>query len=67
MERLQGEVEDVGETTEPEVPETESTSQEDEVREAEPEESSGGGLAVAGPGDVTAGCAKVDPRRNYLA
>jgi hypothetical protein len=53
VERLQGEVEDAGETTEPEVPETESTSQEDEVREAEPEESSGGGLAVAGPGDVS--------------
>ena len=53
LERLQGEVEDAGETTEPEVPETESTSQEDEVREAEPEESSGGGLAVAGPGEVS--------------
>ncbi len=57
VERLQGEVEDARETAEaqPEVPETEtpSATQEDEVQEAKPEESSGGGLAVAGPGDVS--------------
>ncbi len=57
VQRLQGEVEDARETAEaqPEVPETEtpSATQEDEVQEAEPEESSGGGLAVAGPGDVS--------------
>lgn len=56
VERLQGEVEDARETAEaePEAPETEtpSTTQEDAVREAGPEGSSGGGLAVAGPGDV---------------
>jgi len=52
--RLQGEVEDARETAEaePEVPATEPTAQEDEVRKADPEEPSGGGLAVAGPGDV---------------
>ena len=54
MERLQGEVEDGRETAgaEPEVPATEPTAQEKEVREAEPEGSPGGGLPVAGPGEV---------------
>ena len=58
VERLQGEVEDTreaAEAPETEVPKAEapeSTAQEDEVREADPERSSGGGLAVAGPGEV---------------
>ena len=53
IERPQGEVEDARETAgaEPEVPATEPTAQEEEVREAEPEGSPGGGLA-AGPGEV---------------
>ena len=53
MERLQGEVEEAGESAEPEVPEAGSTTQEDAVQEAEPEQASGGSLAVAGPSDVT--------------
>jgi hypothetical protein len=54
VERLQGEVEDARETAgaEPEAPTSEPTAQEEEVREADPEASSGGGLAVAGPGEV---------------
>ena len=50
VERLQGEVAEA----EPEATEVEppAGSPEDGVQEAEPEESSGGGLAVAGPGDV---------------
>jgi hypothetical protein len=54
VERLQGEVEDARETAgaEPEVPATEPTAQEEEVREAEPEGSPGGGLPVAGLGEV---------------
>ena len=53
VERLQGEVEDAQETAEAEPPAAESTAQEDEVQESEPEQSSGGSLAVAGSGDVT--------------
>jgi len=50
VERLQGEVEDARETSGAEA--TEPTAQGEEVREAEPEGSPGGGLAVAGPGEV---------------
>ena len=53
VERLQGEVADVREASGTEEPATESTAQGEEVREAEPEGSPGGGLAVAGPGDVS--------------
>ena len=49
VERLQGE--DARETSGAEA--TESTAQEEDVRAAEPEGSSGGGLAMAGPGDVS--------------
>ena len=52
VERLQGEVEDAREASGTEEPATESTAQGEEVREAEPEGSPGGGLAVAGPGEV---------------
>lgn len=51
VERLQVEVEEAeSEATETEPP---AGSGEDEVQEAEPEESSGGGLAVADPSDVS--------------
>ncbi len=52
VERLQGEVDDARETAgaEPETPAP--TASEEEAREADPKEASGGGLAVAGPGEV---------------
>jgi hypothetical protein len=52
VERLQGEVEDARETSGTEEPATEPTAQQEQVRAAEPEGSPGGGLAVAGPGEV---------------
>ncbi len=50
--RLRGKVEDARETAGAEAPAMEPTTQEEGVREAEPEGSPGGALAVAGPGEV---------------